>query len=307
MRLFNQIFCLLVFLTTLISISDSLYCFHFCYADSAEVEQSSLLAEQSSSAEQVPLIAQVDDVGNAPEGAASYSMDYFGILYGPALKNPTAYQPSPESKPNFNRPLLVKNFLSLNYGLSDQVFISGTAYWHWQPVLKHEFLMRDPYFRVAHNQLLTSDHFNLYADFRVHFPITPLSRETDLLTSLQTFQVWTFQPSGGLFSLGLYSSFRYNWFGSQGYGYDFEIYLGPNLSFQLSSTVAFTLLYEMGMSHVFGDPIGVFLNDGTDLEPGLSWAITPNLVINPYLNLFPNDTLSWQSTSFGMTLSWMFF
>ena len=39
-----------------------------------------------------------------------------------------------------------------------------------------------------------------------------------------------------------------------------------------------------------------------DIEPGINWDITPNISVNPYLNIYPNS-LTMNATSINMILT----
>ncbi len=236
-----------------------------------------------------------------------WSADYFAIFYGPSLGSPSSLQPTSSGELDPSRPLVVKNYLTLGYSPTPEMAISAVTYWQWRPVNGHDIMMKDPYLAISHNKLLNSGPLNLYADLRIHFPVSSPSREANLLTSLQSFQMLTYPVGSSHLTLGAFSSIRYNLYGPLGFGNDLELYFGRNLNYQISSTLAFTLLYEMGASHIFGAPPSQLYSDGTDLEPGISWVIAPGLVINPYLNLFTGDRVNFHSTAFGMTLSWDLF
>lgn len=252
-------------------------------------------------------------VGEAIDGEAVASeeakihrtfLSYFAVFYGPGIQDPGPYQPKVGGGSDRNRPVQLRNFLNLGYQLSQPVAVSGTAVWAYQPGLSDKFVIQDPFVRVSHNSLVNSENFNWYGDFRVHFGISDLSRKSDLLTSFQTFHALTWVPGSGTFAASLYGSARYNLFGKQGDGSDVELYLAPYLQYDVSQKVALTLMYEIGASHIYGTKNGKLVSDGADFEPGVLWQITPNLAVNPYLNLYPDDGFALDTASFGMTLGW---
>jgi hypothetical protein len=237
-----------------------------------------------------------------------FSLNYTNIFYGPALQNASSYQPDPYGKPDQNRPIYMKNFLNLSYGITPEIAVTGSFYWQYRPVLGQELLVQDPFLRISHSQIFYTDWgLNLYSDARVHFGVTDASRQNDMITGFQNFSYLSWNIAQSRASLALRASARYNVYGNQGEGVDAEFYLAPEATYQLTSNFALTLLYEMGASHRFGDSATYFTNDGTDLEPGFSWDITPGLNVNPYLNLFPGGKMSLASTSVGMFLSWNMF
>src|SRR5690349_16189543 len=58
--------------------------------------------------------------------ADNFNLNYFMILYGPSVTNPSAYQPNAQGKPNTDRPVIMKNFLSAGYSVNDKVTVAGT-------------------------------------------------------------------------------------------------------------------------------------------------------------------------------------
>lgn len=231
-------------------------------------------------------------------------LNYFAIFYGPAFKNARSLQPTPYGEADPDRPLILKNYVTVGYYITDPLEVSGTFYWTYRPVRGQEVLLQDPFLKVSHSQIIHSDHWNLYGDFRIHFPASKLSHDNDLQGGFQVFQALTYQVGTTGLSLGTYGSARYNYFGKKGYGYDSQFYLGPNVNYQISSKVAFTLLYEMMASHSFGDPPFAVYSDGTDLEPGVDIELASNLSINPYVNILTGGKVGWDTTTLGMTLSY---
>jgi hypothetical protein len=231
--------------------------------------------------------------------------NYFGILYGPSVRDPSSYQPRAEGGADTNKPVIVKNFLNLGYNITNEVAVTGSAYWLWQPVMKQQMQLQDPFVRVSHNSIWSTEQFNLYGDLRFHFPVTTVSRENQLHFGVQSVQVLTYAVPGSRLTLGTYGSVRVNSFGGQGYGKDLELYIAPNVAYQVAPTVALTVLYEMQSSHYYGDSSFPLVNDGSDLEPGISWDISPSLMLNPYLHVPVGKQTSLNSTSFGMMLNWI--
>ena len=252
----------------------------------------------------IPETGSMMDSDSSGASSTPFAMNYFGVLYGPSVADPSSYQPNANGAVDSSLPLLVRNYMTVTYGLSHAVSISATAPWIWQPVLNQELGAKDPYFRVADNEIFSTEHFSLYGDARFHAPVTTESRAADLLAGVQAFMIATYQVPGSRFTWGSYLSARYNVFGSQGTGNDTILYAGPNLAYQLSPKLALTTLYEMGASHIYKDKNFALNNDGTDLEPGLKWDLTKTVSVNPYLNFFTGNKMNLTSTSLGMTLSW---
>ncbi len=245
------------------------------------------------------------DEGSDEGSGFPISLNYTNILFGPSLDGPSSFQPNAYGQPDINRPVFMKNFLSVAYSFNESWAITGTGYWLYRPVLGQELIMQDPFIRLSHAHLIHTDWgLNLYSDARVHFGVSNDSRNADLLTGAQGFSLLSWQIAQSRAMVGLRFSVRGNLYGPRGSGTDVELWFAPEAAYQLAPTLAATLLYEMGASHQFGDRSTFYTNDGTALEPGISWDPTPNVTINPYLVINTGGKITLASTSVGMFLTW---
>lgn len=253
-------------------------------------------------------MAEASDAGNTTELSKffeRFSMFYYGIFNGPPLQGKLSLQGTPDGVQDEDLPVQLKNWLGITYHLDNGYSITPTLYWLYTPVRGQRFEMLDPFVRFSNSKIIDNEWFNWYGDVRLHFPISNASRFSDLLAAIQTFHALTFLI-GDSFMASLYTSFRYNYFGGQGIGNDVEIYFAPYLSYDVSERVSVTALYEMGASHFFGDSLGL-KGDGSNLQPGVTWKVSNSVMLNPYLNLYPSDNLSFRTTSFGMSVTWNLF
>lgn len=230
-----------------------------------------------------------------------FSAHYFGIYFGPFLE---------AASPNFaDRPQLdMRHYLTLNYAISDDTRIGVTSGWNWQGIPADTPTPRDPFVKLGRSNIIQSGPFSWYGDFRVHLPVTLESRRRDLWVGLQTFHYLGFEPAGRL-GAGLALSARYNQLGGEGWGDDWEFYLGPNVSWALTRNLAVNLLTEWGAGHPFGDTSRTLLSNGLNLEPGFNWEPFDTLWINPYVTI-PIDQTARQllgGMSLGMILGWQAF
>jgi hypothetical protein len=250
-----------------------------------------------------------DDIGYSVDNRSFKDrvwMNYYGIFYGSSITNPNRYQTGPYKQKDQNRPVFLKNFVTAGYDISDRYSIAATGYFTYTPTGSDQnFAMQDPSVRFADNSIFNYGGFNWYGDARIHFAVSDASRLNDLLVGFQTFHYFSYTMENSRWSPGLYASARYNYFGKMGSGADVDLYLAPAVNYSISDSLALTFLYEMGAGHTYGDDVGVLDNQGTDFQPGVLWHITPSLEVNPYLNIYTGGKISLDTTSFGMTMSWM--
>jgi hypothetical protein len=287
-------------------------CFSISLAHAEEEADASSSLESSSSVDESSFDAGssegldgsgVEGLEGSQSALGQFHLAYYAVLFGPSLKNPTQYQPTPNGTPDRTRPVMLRNFLALSYQLSPQIAVSGTAFWTMQPIAGEQLAMQDPFLMVSHSSIFHVENFNIYADLRAHLAVTPLSRENDLLFGLQTFQAYTYELMETGITLGLYSSERLNFFGKQGFGNALEVYISPNINYQLSQKVALNLLYGVQASQFYNQ--GALSQDGVFLQPGVNWDISSQFTFNPYLSIPTNGKVNLSSISMGMFLSWM--
>ena len=225
--------------------------------------------------------------------ASPFSIHYFGIYYGPSLQKGT------------ERPALdTRNFLTLNASVSPDTFLGITTGWSWQGIPTGVARPRDPFLKLARNNIVHSGAFSWYGDFRVHLPITAESRQKDLWVGMQSFHYLGWEPGDG--GAGLAISARYNLFGGEGRGDQWELYGAPNVYWNVSPRLAFNLMLEWGAGRPVGEDPRLLLSNGLDLDPGFSWKVSDGLLLSPYLSL-PLDRTSQELSEgafAGMTLSW---
>ncbi|MGK5083807.1 hypothetical protein WDW37_10935 [Bdellovibrionota bacterium FG-1] len=271
---------------------------------SAQAEE--IIVQDIRDIQQEQSVSSSEEVDN--DLLSRFSLSYSGVFYGPSIKIPSSYQPDSSGVPDPNRPVFMKNFLNLGYGLTDEIVATGSVYWQYRPVLGQQVVMMDPSVRISHAALIhTQEGVNWYGDARVHFGATAPSRESDMITGFQSFNYLSWEIAQSRVMVALRSSARYNYFGRRGEGNDGEVYLGPEIIYQWTPRFALSALYEMGASHAHGQSFRQWNNDGTDLEPGFSWDVTPSVNINPYLTVATGGKISLASTSVGMFLSWTMF
>jgi hypothetical protein len=192
------------------------------------------------------------------------------------------------------------------YNITDHVRITPTAYWQWLPSAGGNYSVQDPFVKLSDDAIISEGNFNLYGDIRYHAPISNFSKAANITGSYQSVQVATYIPEGTRWMLNLFSSERAYTYGPQGYGNDFEVYIAPNIGYQITPKVQLTMLYETNLVHVYGNNPGTLEGDGTDLQPGVSIDLTNNINFHPYLSIYPSAP-SIASTSVGALLYWQAF
>jgi hypothetical protein len=235
----------------------------------------------------------------------TWRASFLSIFHGPPVgKLQDTWQPTPQGERSL-MPVLFRNYASVNWTPDQNLELGVTQYFVAVPVLGTQFAYRDPYLRLGVRDLLPQTvRASWAADLRLHVPVSSVSRGRDMVAGLQTYHnLSTPLDSARRLSAGVVASGRVNFYGSQGLGSDLELYVGPTVGWQASQKLGFSLTYDWGASHWLGEPAGELISDGTDIQPAVSWDVTPELNVSPFLNLYTGKNTNLKGSSIGFTLS----
>ena len=234
---------------------------------------------------------------------------YFGIFSGPSVGTPNRFQPDSQGALDPTSPQQLESFLTTGYKWDNgNKLVGAVADFIYTPFNGQDLMMKDPAFKIGDKKLWTLGGVTDNADLRIFAPTSAAAVKGKEITAFQTLHIVSYDVPHSRLSLGTYFVAKLSLYQDGGSGKAFQLYLGPNASYQLSKTVQATLLYEVNAKHMYGSNVGFWdmSRDGTDLEPGINWDITPNFSINPFLNINSGGKVSMDSTWAGFYASGKF-
>lgn len=227
------------------------------------------------------------------------TMTDFSYYYGPSLGNMTVNTPKVDGSDDPKSPQALDSTLFLGYKLSDTLTVGLAEEFFYKPFVS-EVNFTDPFIKLAKKDLIKEGHFSIAADLRGYIPLTQKSIDSELIAGIRSTQFTTYEIPDTKWSIGSYSFLRFNAYTADGTGNDLIAYFGPHIDYQITPTISASLLYEMATHHKYNTSLTSFEEEAPDdIEPSLSWDITPSFTIAPYLNLFPSN-LSIASTTINM-------
>lgn len=247
----------------------------------------------------------------APSLLDKFTVNYTNVFYGPSIAAPLENEQPGVKTARGGGALDSKNYLSVGYKITDTVRIAPVLYFRMHPTAPHEFRLRDPYLRLSNSKFFTSKNVNLSADIRYGAPLSDDSRlntkQIGYLLSKQVLDI-TIPKSRVSFTVVTSAMLQLQ---PRTVGKVTgtpnlltELYVGPMVNYQILPNLQATLLYE-AIAH--SDRVGGFFEQrsaGTDLEPGLSWDITPKLNFSPFLDIKTGGRIAADTTSIGAVVSW---
>jgi hypothetical protein len=238
-----------------------------------------------------------------------------GVLYGPGVTNINTYQPDLYNKNSYGlptqTPVFIRNAIGTTYALPGNWIAGATLRADIMPTyIGRDYAIDDSYVRIMNPKLVSHGNFNVSGDLRLYMPTSQASRTTGQSASVTTQFIPSYNFPGTRWSIGAIlrqqSYSHYSWANSN--AMDTDAYAGPNVNYQITPKLAAGILYEFEAVHYYGTGAFNFTtqnasNPGimtpTDVEPNISWDITPNINFNPFLNMYPGGKFSLDTTSFG--------
>lgn len=244
------------------------------------------------------------------------SISDWSTFYGP-LVNDISTGKTSDSAIDAQTGLSSRHQVSFKYAINDTLSVAPVADFKIQhtvlPGEEKGFTLKDPFLKIAKNDLLTAkirgNDIHLDSQLRLYAPASKSSRTNKTNGSAALWLSPTVNFAKSKFSLTVYNYARH-FFQSQTFSPSGslltadEVYTGPQLSYGFTDKVSAFVLYEAAMTfNTLGQPqSSTSPNDSlTDLEPGMSLDVTPNISLIPFLNWYTNQPMA--TTSINLSAS----
>jgi hypothetical protein len=234
------------------------------------------------------------------------SANYLNLFFGPSITTPLAStQPNTDTnEAEGGGSLLMKNYLSASYKLTSDMSLGPVVGWRVAPTYVAQNSIIDPIIKLGHSKLVNVGNFNLAADLRVAAPMSQTSRDASMWTYVMSKQISSYDIPNSRVSLSLTTYEKANFYSYIGQQTILEVYAGPQIDFKLLPNLSLFVLYEAAGKVTGGERLTAISTDFNDLEPGLSWDITPKMNFSPFLDLKTQQGIRLSTTQLGAVFSW---
>ncbi len=244
------------------------------------------------------------EAATAPTDYQKVYFSYFGMYQGPGLSQPLGSGAIDSSTLTSQNEQNLQSQFKVDYFLTPEVFVGAVLNFQVNPLGGTAFQMLDSGFRVGHQKLIHTEHFNLMADFRVTAPLKPYNINNDEWIDFQSLQVLTYRIPKTKFTLGAVGFHTLQLYGNglvsrpsndPSSAIDLTLFFGPYVSYHLTDRVAALVSYELHPYHRVGASWDTWAADPADLAPGISWDITGDVNLQAQVLMYPShfsfDTL----------------
>lgn len=269
------------------------------------------LAEEATQPEQITsnAAAPVADVTTSiPTSAATAAssrvhVKYSGYFYGPSLGDMGSAE-----QPLGGGDLTLYNALPVSYDLTSQNSIAITPRFNYIPVKGHHLDLLDPRIAISRSKVANIGPVQWgLTRMGLEVPVIDASRAKDRLVTLMFLQSFSLSPSSSRWSIGADIDTRLRVHQGAAADSDIYAYLGVYPAYQISPSLAAVFNFEMDAQHLRGASITDFEAVSTYLRPSLSWNVSPDFNVSPYVAVPVFQSLDAADTQVGMELAGTFF
>lgn len=270
---------------------------------SANAAKTAAVAQSSASAAQV-----------APSLRERISVSSYALLWGPALSSISPGQSNtkigevPDETGAPAGALNIDGQVKVAYKLNSSWKAAMAADLNYVPIMGHDITLLDPSVSISNGKLLSAanGNFTVSSDLRAYAPTSTGSQAKNQITQLRTNNSFKFQIPNSRWSLGVDTTLRAYLFSTGAKDGDsrssFRAYAGPNISYQISPKLSAGFLLEGELAHRLGTR-GLSPKGSMDFEPGLSWDVTDNVNVTPFLNLYPTEGVNMRNTTLNVLVA----
>jgi hypothetical protein len=222
-------------------------------------------------------------------------------FHGPSIGAPTAQSLDRRGNPNS----LAQYFDTTTqeaYMLSPTVGIGGYVPFFLVAGKGGDFIMGDAGATIFKRHAIETGGLNVDANLILQGATASYSQLRGMTIGVKTTPSIRYSFAGSRFTVGSWTEAKY--YGGVKFDNTFKLWANTYVAYQIASNLSANLGYETEAHHNVNDTgYFNFTNYQTDLQPGFVWVISPNVIVNPYLQLFTGNKVTADTTAFGTFIS----
>lgn len=229
-------------------------------------------------------------------------VNFFSNFHGTPIKDPTiAYTPNIKGYNSNSNGIYFDSTLVTAYMIDKDIGIGPELNFWMTPVLGRGFDLQDSGVRVFNNHLIKTSQLNVSGNFIVQAPVSDFSKARGQDLGLKTTPSIRYRFKNSSFILGAFTEAK-AYLGVES-GKTFKLWAEPFVNYELDDNIILTLGYEMEARHMRNASTFDFVNDHTDLQPGVRFQISKKIFVNPYINLYTGEKITSENTYLGAIVS----
>lgn len=169
------------------------------------------------------------------------------------------------------------------------------------PSYGQNFVIGDIGVKAFNRKTISGQGFTLATNFTVQAPTSESSKNRHMTLGLKATPNVRYIVPHSSFVIGAWTEAK-AYLGVTS-GKTFKLWACPYVGYNITDNFGLNLSYEMEAHHLFGKSALDFTNYQTDLMPGVVWKITPQLMLNPYVQIYTGNKITLENTGLGALLN----
>ena len=256
------------------------------------------LAEETTA---TPGVSISHQEGANPSLLDSLYFNYFAIYHGAPMSNlASSYTLNNRGNPS-KMGIYLDSEITTAYMIDSNIGFGPDIPFLLVPVQGQGIILGDVGVKFFDIKTISWKGFRLYTNLILQAPTSKASEANNLSLGVKSTPYFRYNIPGSRFILGAWTEIK-SYLGVTT-DKDFKLYGAPYVGYQIAPTVALNFEYELEAHHNVGTPTLAFSTYQSDVEPGFVWAITPKILLNPYLQFFTNNKVTMDTMSIGAVIS----
>ena len=244
----------------------------------------------------------VNGTAGPSSALSNFGFSYFGNFHGGTLHAlDSSYTVDRNGKLSKAYGINFDSSVTAAYMFSPSIGLGPEVPFLLVPVRGKGFILGDVGLKAFNKKTVTDGGFTLATNLSIQAPTSDASQARHMSFAVKTTPSARYAFSHSRFGVGTFTEAK----AYIGVIRDktFKLWAAPYVNYQLSPKISANLLYEMEAHHDVGQAGVGFNNYQTDLQPGIVWIVTPQVFVNPYVQIFTGSRIAADRMAVGTVIS----
>ena len=221
-------------------------------------------------------------------------LSYFAIYHGPNMaKLDSPYSVDAKGKPNSRQVMNLDSEITAAYMLTPTTGIGPVVPFLLYTALGNGASLGDVGIKAFNKNTVKTANLSANTNIILQLPTNDYSKARNMKFAVKTTPNLRYNIPNSRFTIG-------SWTEAKAYlgveqAKTFKLWAGPYVNYQLSPNLSLNLGYEIEANHMLHASTFDFTMYQNDFIPGFIYMITPKIILNPYVQIFTGENITFAS------------